>query len=104
MGSRTVTRADLSEAVYQEVGLSRNESAQLVESVLEEIASTLTEGETVKLSSFGTFLVREKSGRMGRNPKTGEEVPIAARRVLVFRPSHVLKEFINSMLATKKTT
>lgn len=91
----TVTRAHLSEAVYQEVGLSRNESAELVERVLAEIADSLAKGDTVKLSSFGSFSVRKKGGRMGRNPKTGEEVPIKPRRVLVFRPSHVLKERIN---------
>ena len=91
----TVTRADLTEAVYQEVGLSRNESAQLVESVLEEIASTLAKGEAVKVSSFGTFSVRDKAQRIGRNPKTGEEVPILPRRVLVFRASHVLKDRIH---------
>ena len=96
MSNRTVTRADLSEAVYQEVGLSRSESSQLVESVLNEIADTLVKGETVKLSSFGSFQVREKGGRVGRNPKTGEEVPIAPRRVLVFRASHVLKDRINN--------
>lgn len=95
MSDRTLTRADLSEAVYQEVGLSRSESSQLVESVLNEIADTLVKGETVKLSSFGSFQVREKGGRVGRNPKTGEEVPIAPRRVLVFRASHVLKDRIN---------
>ena len=91
----TVTRADLTEAVYQEVGLSHNESAQLVESVLEEIASSLAQGESVKLSSFGTFSLRDKAQRIGRNPKTGEEVPILPRRVLVFRASHVLKDRIN---------
>ncbi len=91
----TVTRADLTEAVYQEVGLSRNESAQLVETVLEEVASTLAKGESVKVSSFGTFSVRDKAQRVGRNPKTGEEVPILPRRVLVFRASHVLKDWIN---------
>ena len=96
MTDKTVTRAHLSEAVYQEVGLSRNESAELVEHVLEEIAQSLIRGETVKLSSFGTFTGRQKGGRVGRNPKTGQEVPIAPRRVLVFRPSHVLKDFINS--------
>ncbi len=96
MSNRTLTRADLSEAVYQEVGLSRSESSQLVESVLNEIADTLVKGETVKLSSFGSFQVREKGGRVGRNPKTGEEVPIAPRRVLVFRASHVLKDRINN--------
>ncbi|MDO8287844.1 MAG: integration host factor subunit alpha [Parvibaculum sp.] len=97
----TITRAHLSEAVYQEVGLSRNESAELVESVLLEIGDSLSRGDTVKLSSFGSFSVRQKGGRMGRNPKTGEEVPIKPRRVLVFRPSHVLKELINSALSGK---
>lgn len=95
MSDRTLTRADLAEAVYQEVGLSRSESSQLVESVLNEIADTLVKGESVKLSSFGSFQVREKGGRVGRNPKTGEEVPIDPRRVLVFRASHVLKDTIN---------
>ncbi len=96
MTERTVTRADLSEAVYQEVGLSRNESADLVESVLAEISDTLTQGEAVKISSFGSFSVRQKGQRIGRNPKTGEEVPILPRRVLVFRASNVLKNRINS--------
>ncbi len=91
----TVTRSDLTEAVYQEVGLSRNESAQLVEAVLHEIVVTLAQGEPVKLSSFGTFSVVNKAQRIGRNPKTGEEVPILPRRVLVFRASHVLKDRIN---------
>ncbi|MGK2739601.1 integration host factor subunit alpha [Tepidicaulis sp. LMO-SS28] len=100
--TRTVTRAQLSESVYQEVGLSRNESADLVESVLQEVADSLVQGETVKLSSFGSFSVRQKGGRMGRNPKTGEEVPIKPRRVLVFRPSHVLKERINKSMAALK--
>jgi integration host factor subunit alpha len=96
MAENTVTRADLSEAVYQEVGLSRNESADLVESVLSEIADTLTRGETVKISSFGSFSVRQKGQRIGRNPKTGEEVPILPRKVLVFRASNVLKSMINN--------
>ena len=100
-GKNTVTRAQLSEAVYQEVGLSRNESAELVESVLKEIADSLVKGETVKISSFGSFYVREKGRRIGRNPKTGEEVPILPRRVLVFRPSHVLKDRINQSLTQK---
>jgi integration host factor subunit alpha len=91
----TLTRADLSEAVFKAVGLSRNESSQMVEDILEEICAALSRGDTVKLSSFGTFSVRQKSRRMGRNPKTGTEVPIAPRRVLVFRPSHVLKAMIN---------
>ena len=93
--SATLTRADLSEAVFHAVGLSRNESAQMVEDMIEEVCAALSRGETVKLSSFGTFTVRQKSQRMGRNPKTGHEVPIAPRRVLVFRPSHVLKASIN---------
>jgi integration host factor subunit alpha len=95
MSETTVTRADLSEAVYQEVGLSRNDSATLVETVLGEIVDALTRGETVKISSFGSFSVRQKGKRVGRNPKTGEEVPILPRRVLVFRASHVLKNKIN---------
>lgn len=93
--TETVTRAQLSEAVYEEVGLSRNESADLVETVLEEIAAALERGEMVKISSFGSFAVRQKGERLGRNPKTGEEVPILPRRVLVFRASHVLKNRIN---------
>ncbi len=102
MAGNTVTRAQLSEAVYQEVGLSRNESADLVESVLKEIEESLIRSETVKISSFGSFYVREKGRRIGRNPKTGEEVPILPRRVLVFRPSHVLKDRINGELSTKQ--
>jgi integration host factor subunit alpha len=95
MAGQTVTRAQLSEAVYQEVGLSRNESATLVDTVLAEISNALARGEMVKISSFGSFSVRQKGERVGRNPKTGEEVPISPRRVLVFRASHVLKEHIN---------
>jgi len=95
MPGRTITRAQLSEAVYARIGLSRKESAALVEAVLDEVAESLIRGETVKLSSFGTFAVRAKGRRIGRNPKTGQEVPIAPRRVLVFRPSHVLKDHIN---------
>ncbi|OFX10849.1 MAG: integration host factor subunit alpha [Alphaproteobacteria bacterium RIFOXYD12_FULL_60_8] len=91
MSGKTITRSDLSEAVYQEVGLSRNESADLLEMVLEEVSSALRRGETVKISSFGSFSVRSKGQRIGRNPKTGEEVPILPRRVLVFRPSQLLK-------------
>lgn len=96
MTENTVTRAQLTEAVYQEVGLSRNESADLVESILSEISSALAQGDMVKISSFGSFSVRQKGQRIGRNPKTGEEVPILPRRVLVFRPSHVLKNKINA--------
>jgi integration host factor subunit alpha len=89
----------LSEAVYQKVGLSRTESAALVESVLSEVCDTLARGETVKLSSFGSFLVRDKGQRVGRNPKTGIEVPIDPRRVMVFKPSNVLKARINGETA-----
>jgi integration host factor subunit alpha len=92
MGEKTLTRLDLSEAVFQEVGLSRNDSSQLVESVLTHMSDALVKGEQVKISSFGTFSVREKAARVGRNPKTGEEVPISPRRVLTFRPSHLMKD------------
>ncbi|NCT40770.1 MAG: integration host factor subunit alpha [Alphaproteobacteria bacterium] len=95
MDNRTITRADLAEAVYEEVGLSRNESSDLVEAVLDEIADTLVTGENVKISSFGSFSIREKGERIGRNPKTGVEVPISPRKVLVFKASHVLKDRIN---------
>ena len=87
-----VTRVDLVEAVYRKVSLSRSESARLVELVFQEITDCLERGETVKLSSFGSFVVRSKGQRMGRNPKTGVEVPIAPHRVMVFRPSVTLKE------------
>jgi integration host factor subunit alpha len=92
---KTVTRVDLYEAVYQKVGLSRTESSALVELVLKEITVCLEKGETVKLSSFGSFMVRKKSQRVGRNPKTGIEVPISSRRVMVFKPSAILKRQIN---------
>ena len=95
MAGKTVTRADLCEAVYQKVGLSRTESSSLVELVLKEITDCLERGETVKLSSFGSFVVRQKGQRIGRNPKTGKDVPISPRRVMVFKPSNVLKAHIN---------
>lgn len=99
MAENTLTRADLAEAVYREVGLSRQDSAALVESVLDLMADTLASGESVKLSSFGSFSLRDKNGRMGRNPKTGEEVPIDPRRVLVFKPSQVLKDRVDNALS-----
>ena len=99
MAERTMTRADLTEAVYHEVGLSRSESAELVESVLGEISETLIQGDAVKISSFGSFSVRDKAQRVGRNLKTGEAVPILPRRVLVFRASHVLKGRINGEIS-----
>jgi integration host factor subunit alpha len=95
MSGRTITRADLAESVYEQVGLSRNESSDLVELVLEEISKALIDGKNVKISSFGSFSIREKGERIGRNPKTGVEVPILPRKVLVFRASHVLKDRIN---------
>ncbi|QIK40676.1 integration host factor subunit alpha [Pontivivens nitratireducens] len=96
MGEKTLTRMDLSEAVYREVGLSRNESAQLVEDVLKHMSDALVSGQQVKISSFGTFSVRDKTARIGRNPKTGEEVPIDPRRVLTFRPSHLMKDRVDA--------
>lgn len=95
--SRTVTRADLAEAVYQRVGLSRTESAALVEMVLAEISDVIVQGETVKLSSFGSFVVRAKGERVGRNPKTGVEVPITPRRVLSFKPSNILRARVSGV-------
>ena len=92
---KTVTRVDLCEAVYQKVGLSRTDSSAFVELVLKEITDCLEKGETVKLSSFGSFMVRKKGQRIGRNPKTGTEVPISPRRVMVFKPSAILKQRIN---------
>ena len=92
MTDKTLTRMDLSEAVFREVGLSRNDSAQLVESVLTYMSDALVRGEQVKISSFGTFSVRDKAARVGRNPKPGQEVPINPRRVLTFRPSHLMKD------------
>ena len=95
MAMGTLTRADLTESVYRNIGLSRNESSDLVEAVLEEICACLAAGEEVKLSSFGTFAVQSKSERVGRNPKTGIEAVISSRRVLSFRPSHILKDRVD---------
>ena len=96
MSGKTVTRADLCQAIYQKIDLSRTQSATLVELVLKEITDCLERGETVKLSSFGLFVVRKKGQRMGRNPKTGEEAPILPRRVVVFKPSPILKQQMNA--------
>ena len=95
MAGHTVTRAQLAEAVYQEIGLSHNESAELVESVIAEISGALERGEMVKISSFGSFAVRQKGQRVGRNPKTGIEVPIAPRRVMTFRASQIMRDRIS---------
>ena len=92
MAGKTITRSDLADAVYRQIGLSRVEAGDLVEMMLKEISDSLARGETVKLSSFGSFVVREKGERVGRNPKTGIEVPIEPRRVLVFKASNILKE------------
>jgi integration host factor subunit alpha len=103
MPGKTITRSDLYEAVYQRVGLSRSESSQLVEMVLKEITDSLERGEAVKLSSFGSFIVRSKGPRMGRNPKTGIEAAITPRKVMVFKPSNVLKMRINGVTAEDET-
>ena len=97
MEKSATTRSTLSEAVYRNVGLSRNESAMLVDSVFNEISKSLIDGHDVKISSFGTFIVRNKKERIGRNPKTGEEVPITARQVVTFRSSNVLKSEVSDL-------
>lgn len=102
MSGKTLTRADLAEAVFQKVGLPRNESAEIVELVLHEIVASLERGDPVKLSSFGSFGIRDKGERIGRNPKTGQEVPITPRRVLVFRASNIMKQRINESLSRSK--
>jgi integration host factor subunit alpha len=102
MASKTITRADLSEAIYRKVGLSRAESAKLVEQVLGEICDSLAAGEAVKLSGFGNFMVRSKGERVGRNPKTGVEVPIEKRRVMVFKPSDKLRAHMNGEAAEEE--
>jgi integration host factor subunit alpha len=101
---QTVTRTHLAEVIYTEVGLSRNESAALLEMILERIAQALENGDSVKISGFGTFSVRQKGRRIGRNPKTGVEVPILPRRVLVFRPSQVLKAKVSGLVETAGET
>ena len=100
MVRQTITRSQLSEAVYQEVGLSRNESADILESILSKISETLANEESVKISSFGSFSVRRKGQRIGRNPKTGEEIPIKARRVVTFRPGQKLKSRVEGYAGT----
>ena len=93
---RSLIRADIAEAIYQKIGLSRNESADIVGTILDEISNSLESGKNVKITSFGSFTVRNKNQRMGRNPKTGQEVPITPRRVLSFRPSHILRDRVNN--------
>ena len=94
--TRSIIRADIAEAIYQNIGLSRNESAEIVATILDEISKSLETGEKVKISSFGSFSVNSKNERVGRNPKTGQEVPITPRRVMTFRPSHILRDLVNS--------
>lgn len=101
MSTGTVTRADLTEAIYREIGLSRSESAELVEAVINHIIDALLRGENVKLAGFGTFSLRDKAERMGRNPKTGKAVPITSRRVLAFKPSQVVRERVDAALSNK---
>ena len=103
MDQRTITRADLSESVFQEVGLSRNESADLVEVILGEIADALARGETVKISSFGSFSVRDKGQRVGRNPKTGESVGLAGKHVPHFKPGKEMRDRVNDSLLESNT-
>ncbi len=95
--SKTLTRQDIANAVHNQLGLSRNESADLVESVLEELSFCFEKGEQVKISSFGTFSVSQKTARIGRNPKSGEEAVITPRRVLSFRPSSQMRERVNNL-------
>ena len=102
MSGKTLTRADLAESVVLKVGLPRNESQELVELVIKVLSERLAEGEAVKLSSFGSFNIRQKGERVGRNPKTGQEVPITPRRVLVFRPSNIMKDRINAGRARRR--
>ncbi|MGC6400127.1 integration host factor subunit alpha [Sphingomonas sp. FW199] len=92
----TLTRADIAEAVHQEVGLSRADSGKLVEQILSHMCDALAQGENVKISGFGSFILRDKGERIGRNPKTGVEVPIAPRRVLTFRPSQMMRDTLAS--------
>jgi integration host factor subunit alpha len=101
-GRKTITRVDLYAAVYKKVGRSRSESLDLVETVFKEITDTLAKGESVKLASFGSFLVRKKNERMGRNPRTGVEVPIGPRRVIVFKSSPILKQQVNGRQSDTK--
>ena len=104
LNGKTLTRADLSEAVFEKVNLPRNEAAELVESVLKQIVYALERGEPIKLSSFGSFGLRQKSERVGRNPKTGEIVPITPRRVIVFKASNIMKDRINAALSKPAPT
>lgn len=95
LGRSTMTKADIVEKVYQKIGFSKKEASELVELVFASLKDVLTRGDKVKISGFGNFVVREKNERVGRNPQTGEQIKISARRVLTFRPSQVLKAMLN---------
>lgn len=95
LGRSTMTKADIVEKVYQKIGFSKKEASELVELVFTSLKDVLTKGDKVKISGFGNFVVREKNERVGRNPQTGEQIKISARRVLTFRPSQVLKAMLN---------
>ena len=99
LNRKTLTRADLAEAVFDKAGLARNEAAEVVELVLKQIVQALERGEPIKLSSFGSFGLRQKAERVGRNPKTGDVVPITPRRVIVFKASNIMKDRINANLS-----
>ena len=92
----TLTRADLADVVHREIGLSRADSASMVERILHHMCASLSDGQNVKISGFGSFILRDKGERIGRNPKTGVEVPIAPRRVLTFRASQIMRERVSS--------
>lgn len=96
-----MTKADIVEALYEKVGFSKKEAADLVELVFDTIKSTLAQGQKIKISGFGNFVIREKRSRIGRNPQTGESIEISARRVLTFRPSQILRSEVNSSLEGK---
>lgn len=102
MSNKTLTRADLSAAVYQAAGIPLSQATMLVDSVIDEVIEALAAGETVKLSSFGTFSMHRKKQRIGRNPKTGVEVPIKPRTVLSFTASNIVKKAVNSSLSAPK--
>jgi integration host factor subunit alpha len=95
IGNSTMTKADIVERVYEKIGFSKKEASELVELVFDSLKTVLENGEKVKISGFGNFVVREKSERVGRNPQTGDQIKISARRVLTFRPSQVLKAMLN---------
>ena len=90
-----MTKADLVETIYEKIGFSRKESAEIVDLVFDLMKGTLESGQKIKISGFGNFVVRDKNSRTGRNPQTGEEIVITARRVLTFKPSQVLKNSLN---------